>query len=152
MYKVKYLTTKQSQIIEDLFTGNPEVLDILRKWKVNLRTYCRWLEQETFVAEYKRHLNISEHQKELIFARCTPSVASNLVNLTGAAKEETARKACMDVITHPDRKAKDNNDIPNPPPEEYHPEISDELASKILAVVAEHEDKIADPDTCLPKA
>jgi hypothetical protein len=152
MYKVKYLTTTQRRVIHDLFTGELDEKHVLEKHRVNQRTYARWHEDATFAADFKRHLKLSERQKELLFASCTLSVASNLVNLSGAAKEETARKACMDIINDPDRKAKNNNDPPNPPSEEPLPEISDELASKMLALVAEHEDKIADPDTCPPKA
>ena len=46
----------------------------------------------------------------------------------------------MDIITHPDRKAKYRVKTKEPPKEEPHPEISEELATKILTVLADHEE------------
>ena len=140
MYKVKYLTTKQSQIIEDLFTGNIEFEDVLKKHGISQRTYCRWLEQENFALEYKRRLKLSEHLKELILARYTPSAASGVARLTVAQKEETARKACMDIINHPDIKAKIQSQIKKPPEKEEQdplPDLEPEVVSKLLTVLAE---------------
>jgi hypothetical protein len=134
---IKYLTTKQNQVIEDLFTGKLEVEDVLKKWGVSQRTYSRWHQQELFAAEYDRRLKLSHRQSELVFANWASTAASRLANLTSAEKEETARKACVDVINHPDRKAKIQSDSQKPPEEEILPEVPPEYAGTLLAALAE---------------
>jgi hypothetical protein len=133
----KYLTKKQKEAIEDLFTLDIEMQDVLQKHKIKPRTFCRWLEQPNFFTEYRKRLKLSERQKELVFARCAHSVTASLVNLTQAPKEETARKACMHVISHPDRKSINNTDTLPPPPEDPSSEISPEMASRMLSLLAD---------------
>jgi hypothetical protein len=141
MPEVKYLTTTQRRVIDDLFAGQLSEDDVLKKWHVTRRTYCRWHEQEIFAAEFNRRLKLSHRQTELIFANWASSVAAKLVNLTDAEKEETARKACMDVINHPDRKAKNQSENKKPPEEEPLPELPPEVASRLLAALADDDDK-----------
>jgi predicted DNA-binding protein YlxM (UPF0122 family) len=136
MSKVKYLTRKQKQVIEDLFTGKLDVENVLEKHRVRQRTYCRWHQQENFVAEYNRRLKLSQRRSELIFANWASSVAAKLVNLTDAEKEETARKACMDVINHPDRKDKNQSESKKPPVEEEPKPLPPEIATRLFAALA----------------
>ena len=44
------------------------------------------------------HPDWLNRHSELIIARCRGLAAAKLVELTGCEKEETARKACMDII------------------------------------------------------
>jgi hypothetical protein len=137
MLGIKYLTTKQRQVIEDLFTGKFNEDEVLQKWHVTKRTYCRWHQQENFAAEYDRRLKLSHRQSELVFANWASTAASRLANLTSAEKEETARKACVDVINNPDRKAKIQSDRQKPPEEEKLPEVPPEYAGTLLAAMVE---------------
>jgi hypothetical protein len=136
MREVKYLTTTQRRVIDDLFTGELDERLVLEKHRVRQRTYCRWHQQEIFAAEYNERLKLSQRQSELVFANWASSVAAKLVNLTDAEKEETARKACMDVINHPDRKLPKNSDSKEPPKEEEIPDLPPEVASRLLAALA----------------
>ena len=136
MLKSKYLTKKQKGVLEDLFSGGLNVQEILEKWKVKLRTYYRWHAQPFFAAEFKRLLNLAQSQCELILARYAADVAMKLVSLSAAEKEETARKACMDVINHPDRKVKHKSEIDPKPIEEPLIDLPPEVASKMLALLA----------------
>ena len=137
MREVKYLTRKQKDIIDDLFTGELSEKEVLEKHGIKPRTYCRWHEQEYFAVEYNRRLKRSQRQSELVFANWRLSVASKLVDLAGAQKEETARKACMDVITHPDRKIKITDENKKPPEVEEPRELPPELASRLLTALTE---------------
>jgi hypothetical protein len=134
--RTKYITKKQKGVLEDLFSGRGNEQEILEKWKVKRRTYCRWHEQPLFAAEFKRLLKVAQSECELVLARYAADVASKLVSLTAAEKDETARKACMDVIANHNRKIKHKSENETKPVEEPLPEIPPEMASRLLAALA----------------
>jgi hypothetical protein len=136
--KTKYFTRKQKAVLNDLFTGRQSVQEVLEKWKVKRLTYHRWHTQEYFAYEFKRLMNMAQCESELVFVRYAADVAAKLVSLTGAEKEEIARKACMDVINHPDRKAKNLVESPKLP-EETPEELPPEVASRLLAALVDEE-------------
>ncbi|MGA2323327.1 MAG: hypothetical protein ABSG22_05720 [Sedimentisphaerales bacterium] len=141
MLKSKYLTKKQKGVLEDLFSGPLTVQEVLEKWKVTRRTYFRWHAQEFFSSEFKRLLNLVHSESELICARYSAEVAMKLVSLTVAEKDEIARKACMNVINHPSRKTKNQIATKNLPiPEETYPPLPPEVASRLLAALANEKD------------
>jgi predicted DNA-binding protein YlxM (UPF0122 family) len=136
MLKSKYLTKKQKGVLEDLFLGGLDVQEILEKWKVTRRTYYRWHAQPFFAAEFKRLLDLAHSQCELVLARYAADVAMKLVSLSAAEKEETARKACMDVIVNYDRKIKRKSENEAKPTEEPLIDLPPEVAGKMLALLA----------------
>jgi hypothetical protein len=130
-----YLTKKQRGVLVDLFSGRFTVQEVLEKRKVTRRTYYKWHAQEYFSAEFKRLLELSRNEYQVIFARYASDIAMKLVSLTTADKDETARKACMDVIANHDRKAKLKGEIAPKPIEEPLPELPPEVASRLLAAL-----------------
>jgi hypothetical protein len=136
MLKPKYLTKKQKSVLEDLFSNRLDLQEVLEKWKVKRQTYYRWHAQEYFAAQFNLRLNLAQREPEVIFARYASNVAERLVGLTVSEKDETARKACMDVITHPDRKAKNKSEKEPKPVEEPIPDLPPEVASRLLAALA----------------
>ena len=137
MVKSKYLTGNQRAVLADLFSGKFTVQEVLDKRKVTRRTYYRWHGQECFAAEFKRLLELSRNEYQLVFAHYAPDIAMKLVSLTTADKDETARKACMDVIANHDRKIKHKSENETKPKEEPLIDLSPEVASKMLALLAE---------------
>ena len=137
MLKSKYLTKKQKAVLGDLFSGTLSVQEVLEKCKVARQTYNRWHAQPFFAAEFKRLMALAQSETELVLARYASDIAMKLVSLAAAEKEETARKACMDVINCQNRNIKNNVESPKPPvEEESFPEISPEKASKLLDILA----------------
>jgi predicted DNA-binding protein YlxM (UPF0122 family) len=132
-----YLTEKQRGVLADLFSGRFTVQEVLEKRKVTRRTYYRWHAQEYFAAEFKRLLELTRNEYQLIFAHYAPDIAMKLVTLTTADKDETARKACMDVIANHDRKIKHKSENESNAIEEPLIDLSPEVASKMLALLAE---------------
>jgi hypothetical protein len=132
-----HLTRKQKAVLEGLFSGKLNVQEVLEKCKVKWRTYHRWHTQPFFAAEFKRLMTMAQSESELVLARYAADVAAKLVSLTAAEKEETARKACLDVISHPDRRAKNHVETKEQPIEDPLPDLTPELASKMLALMAE---------------
>jgi predicted DNA-binding protein YlxM (UPF0122 family) len=131
-----YLTKKQRGVLADLFSGQFTVQEVLGKRKVSRRTYHRWHAQECFAAEFKRLLDLTRNEYKLILARYASDIAMKLVSLTAADKDETARRACIAALANHVRKAGITDDDKNQPQDERFPEIPPDVASRLLAALA----------------
>jgi hypothetical protein len=130
------ITKKQRDVLDDLFAGVSDEQDILEKHKVNKRLYDKWLAEGNFAAEFERRLNAARRQSDLIIARCATVAASKLVHLTESKNPETARKACLDIITllRPDS---DKSNTGSPQENADAPaDLPPELAGRLLAALA----------------
>jgi hypothetical protein len=100
--KGKQLTRRQMAVIEDLFNGKGDESLVLAKHELNARVYRKWVTDPVFIAELESRIESSRLQGRLIIARYVPLAALKLVELTEGEKEETARKACIDIISLPE--------------------------------------------------
>jgi hypothetical protein len=140
MKAVKGLSKRQVAVIEALFSYEMDEQAILDKYRVSRNVYMQWLGDEHFQLELIRRMKIVRILEELLIAKYSFTAAAKLVQLTGSEKEETARRACLDIIS-----------LPNPytaKVEEYEKqlreqmeEIPDEMASRLLAAMAEEKEK-----------
>jgi len=138
----KKLTRKQLAVIEDLFAGELDETQVLKKHNVSTRVYNKWQADEAFIQQFQRRIAAAYRQSAAIIARYAPAAAAKLVQLTQSEKEETARKACLDIISMHPPSAKplryspatttnDHAPLPDLPP------LSEQAAGKILAILAE---------------
>jgi len=135
MDKRKSLTKKQLAVIEDLFAGELDEQAILDKHKVSRNLYNRWLADERFAKQFNERIARAYRQSEFIIARYAPLAAAKLVQLTESESQETARKACLDIISMQTiREAKDDGQMTM---DERPDGLSSEAASRILAALAE---------------
>jgi len=141
MSKQNKLSQRQLDVIEDLFAGELDEQAVLEKHRVNPRLYKKWQADDAFIAQFERRIAAAHRQSAAMIARYAPVAAAKLVQLTQCDKEETARKACLDIISMqtplsapPRPKAADPPDAP-----EQSPMLSGQTASKILALLAEDE-------------
>ena len=143
MARRRYLNQKQLAVLNDLFTSDLNEQAILDKHKVRRSTYERWLADKLFVERFKRYVNGLKRRSELLMAKHSCLAATKLVELTTSDKAETARKACLDIISapkitankdeQPDKSQKDSD--------RETEQLSAETASRILAVLAEPDEK-----------
>ncbi len=101
MAKRKKLSKKQLAVIDDLFSGELDEQAVLEKHKVSRNVYNRWLADELFASEFDHKIMSAHRQSVALIAKYAPLAAAKLVQLTESDKEETARKACMDIISLP---------------------------------------------------
>ena len=141
MRNIKKLSKRQLAVIDDMFDGELDEQSVLAKHKVSRSTYDRWLADDSFAEQFDRRIASAHRQSELIIAKYAPLAAAKLVQLTESAKEETARKACLDIISLPkigakeaERPDKTKKDSGNPA--EQLPEAT---VSRLLAALAEAE-------------
>ena len=136
MARKKQLSKKQLAVIEEMFSEQFDEQQVLDKHKVSRNVYNKWLADSAFADEFDRRTASARRQGELIIAKYASLAAAKLVQLTESKSQETARKACLDIISLPSAKK------PQGPSEteqagEQQPQLSDETVSKLLAVLAE---------------
>lgn len=130
----KKLNKKQVAVIDDLFEHNGNESEVIKKHKVSIGVYRKWLADKNFTDELTFRLESARRQGNLIIAKFTPAAAVSLVRLTESEKDETSRKACLDVISNPGEK-----NAPKKESENVCENISTEKAEKLLAVLAKEE-------------
>ena len=141
MSKQNKLSQRQLDVIEDLFAGELDEQAVLEKHRVKPRLYEKWQADDAFIEQFERRIAAAYRQSAAMIASYAPVAAAKLVQLTQCDKEETARKACLDIISmqtpllaQPRPKAADP-DVPD-----QSPTLSEQAASKILAILAEQAD------------
>jgi len=137
MSKEKPLSAKQLAVIEDLFEGKKEQ-EILEKHNLSRKLYEKWLADDAFISQLDRHMAWEYRRSELMLARKARDAVSDLVGLTKSQQSETARKACLDIITMRANRLAGTPAVPVDNPTSAVPQpLSIETAGKILAVLAE---------------
>ena len=140
MAKAKGLSAKQLDVIEDLFAGKKEK-EILKTHKISRKIYDKWLADEAFNTRLDWCIQWEYRKSAFKLARSVPEAMSELMELAKSKKTETARKACIDIIT---MQANLVAETPSTPTDNHalpteSPGISSETAGKVLAVLAEQQ-------------
>ena len=144
MFKPKALSAKQLAVIDDLFEGRIEEPDMLKNHNISRKLYDKWLTDEDFNEHLDRRMAWEYRRCEFMLAHYARVAASNLVRLTDCEKEESARKACIDIITMRANLLAGNSSsgttaLPTDNTKLLleSPSLSPETTSKLLAVLAE---------------
>ena len=134
--KKQTLNKKQLTLIDALFSSGMTESQALSRNKVRRSTYRRWLVDQVFIEELNFRVESAQLQSELILARYSPFAAAKLLELTESEKEETARKACLDIIELSAKKVRKKPENDNSQgtglPQKFRPEV----AKKLLEVLA----------------
>jgi hypothetical protein len=135
-------------VIEDLFAGQLDEQAVLAKHGLGRNTFNKWLTDEAFRQQFDQRIESAYRQSQLIVARYAPLAAAKLVELTNSDSQETARKACLDIISlrasHailPKPDSDEGRQVPSTQDSSalHLPQLSDETASKILSALAEEQ-------------
>ena len=135
----KYLSQRQLTVLDDLFNSDLDEQAVLDKHKVRRNTYDRWLEDKLFAERFKQYVNGLKRRSELLMAKYSCLAAAKLVELTASGKEETARKACLNIISLPSPAAKETkaSTEPQSSPGKQAEQLPPRTASRLLMVLAE---------------
>ena len=143
MAKRKQLTKRQLAVIEDLFSdfSMADEQAVLDKHNVSRNVYNKWLTDSSFIEQFDRRIAAAHRQSAALIARYAPLAAAKLVQLTDSDKEETARKACLDIISMPQianhSSQAANHDTSG---SQIALQLSDQTASRLLAILAEEKE------------
>jgi hypothetical protein len=142
MSESKNLTKRQLVVIEELFAGELEEQAILEKHHVRRREYERWLADERFTDRLDLRIAHAHRRSRMILARHAVAAADRLIELTRCEKEETARKACLDIIAPPapaGQNSRAEADEDGVPAVSAAGRLTPELAGRLLAALAEEQ-------------
>ena len=130
------LTPRQLAVLDDLFSGQMSEVEVLKKHNISLKVYQKWIGQEQFSGQFSFRIDSARRQGKLIVARFIPAAAAKLVELTGSDKEETSRKACLDIMSIPFGEDK-FAEVKETEQEVLSEGLDDRLAGKLLRSLAE---------------
>jgi hypothetical protein len=130
------LSRKQLAVIDDLFAGDLDEQEVLSKHNLSRHLYRKWLVDELFKRELDIRIDSARKQSELIIAQYAPVAAMKLVSLTESEKPETARKACVDLITMPKAGAQEKNAHDADKETNAAKPLTPAVAGKLLEVLA----------------
>jgi len=139
MSESKKLTRRQAAVIEDLFTSDLKEPEILEKHSVKRHEYARWLADEHFTEQLEQRMAHAHRQARIVLARHTSKAADRLIALTTCEREETARKACLDIIAlNAGQKPSIEADVDPEPIRAVPPSggLTPEIAGRLLAALA----------------
>jgi len=146
--KQQTLSVRQKALIDELAAGTTDISAALQKHRISKQLYRQWLKLPEFAGELLFQRDCGFAQSRMILARFAPAAAARLVALTESDKEETVRKACLDIITLSGKLELPGRDDENGDSEEsaadtagtVGPDISPETAAKILELLAQEGD------------
>ena len=98
MSRKRNLTDKQHEVIHALFTHDGDEAAVLERCGVPATRYQKWLREDAFRNELHARLKSVQRHSHLVLALYAPDAAAKLVDLTRGDKEETVRKACLDIL------------------------------------------------------
>lgn len=139
MGRKRYLRSNQIAVLNDLFGGELDEQTVLEKHKVTRTIYNRWLADKYFAEEFSRRIACAYRQSEALIARYSVIAAAKLVQLTESDSPETARRACLDIISLPRREAQKISVSVKAESGagKQTKQLSPEVASRLLAALAE---------------
>ncbi len=135
----KKLSKRQLTVLDDLFASDLSAEQVLQKHGVSQSLYSKWLGSDSYVVELDRRIELLGRNSRLLIAKFASLAAAKLIALTESENQETARKACLDIISllkDENQKAKPDSSEPQPG---TLPSIAPALAEKLLAAIAEQE-------------
>lgn len=137
MTKANKLTRKQLTVLDEIFLGELDEQQVLAKYKVSRSKYYKWLTDEFFAEEFDRRVAAAYRQSITFIARYATLAAAKLVQLTESENQETARKACLDIISMQGKVSDPGHKTAEPENMNTASPLSPETASKILEVLAQ---------------
>ena len=138
MSKIKLLTKRQLEVIEDLFEAEKKESEILQKHNLSRIVYNKWLEERNFIEEFDKRITAAKNRAAAHFAGSASKAIFELVRLS-KGDGETARKACLDIIALQNQVNTEPQPQPDTDEQSNSPEssLSPEAVSRILAALAE---------------
>lgn len=123
--------------VDEILKGEDEA-KVLERYEIEPETFDKLLNSPKFILQVSNRIGLSIIRSKLLIAQYAQVATAKLISMTNCEKEETARKACLDVITLATKQSdatiqkEEVSEIVN----SANQPITDEQASKMLAVLA----------------
>ena len=95
----KKLSKRQLAVLDDLFSDSGlSAEQVLQKHNVSQNLYSKWLSDKSYIAEMDSRIQLLDRNSRLLIAKYASVAAAKLIALTDSENQETARRACLDII------------------------------------------------------
>src|SRR4030042_3128582 len=91
------LTKMQKNVLSELFNGKIES-EILESTKISPGLYRNWLRSDVWKKAFAERMEACQRQAQLMLSNFLVTATIKLIGLTESNNEETARKACLDIL------------------------------------------------------
>jgi hypothetical protein len=134
---MRKLKKRQMAVINEIFEGNLDEQGILEKYKVSRAIFNKWQSDPVFIEELERRIQLAYRRSMALISKYAALAAVKLIELTNSENQETARKACVDIVSIPAKEkgqsnAKEEKDTAN----RAVKKVDSAMASKLLAALA----------------
>lgn len=140
------LSKRQSRVAEAVYQGRLTDEQIVEQCRVTARQLRRWLQDGEFQSELDRLADESIRQVRFTISRYGPIAALRLAELLGSEKDDTARRAALDVIDRCIGYRGRPDDSSDGSDGSAAGELTDEQARQMLLTLAEGYGKQAQSD------
>jgi len=91
---------RQLAFVDDMFSDSNQTFDeLLNKHGIRKDELKYWLKDSRFRREIRIRIRWAYEKSEILVAKYAMIAAARLVRLTESENQETARRACLDIIT-----------------------------------------------------
>ena len=129
------------EAVDEIIKGGEEV-EVLRRHRISPEVFDRLLNDPGFARDVNNRIGLSIVRTRLLIAQYAQAATAKLISMTNCEKEETARKACLDVITLAQKQSEptlQKEEVSKIVESATPTELTPEQASKMLAVLAKPE-------------
>ncbi len=123
------INKKQRDFLIEILDKRIAVETAMERLDIGAELLCQWFSSSAFLAELAKRIEFITKRSEMLISQHRLTAVEKLVLLTNCDKEETARKACLDIIELTADAEKDEKDADMP-------QISPETAAKLLEILA----------------
>jgi hypothetical protein len=137
MSKNKTVKSRALQVIDDMIRGETEEV-ALEKHNVKQEVLDRLLNNPEFAIVISNRIGFSIIRLKLLIAQYAQAATAKLIDLTQCEKEETSRKACLDIINLASRQSEPviGREKVKVIEKSTGPVLTEEQASRILGALA----------------
>ena len=126
---MKKINKKQKDFLKEILDNRLPVETAMGKCKIDAAMLCQWFSSQPFTTELANRIECMTKRADMLISQHRLTAIEKLILLTNCDKEETARKACIDII---ELTANGKNDEKDP----ETPQFSQQTAAKLLEILA----------------
>jgi hypothetical protein len=126
------LSKKQLMALDEFFESGGDESSVLKKHNITMALWLKWNNSVPFVKEICRRIEMLKLQSDILISKYKPYAISQLLAQCKSENNETARKACVDLMGFVL-----NGKMPEPVEDTPTPVLDNETASKMLELLAE---------------
>lgn len=124
------INSRQRRFLNEILDKRVPIDNAIEIVGIDERLLCAWFATPAFLEELARRIEFITKRADMLISQHRLTAVEKLVTLTSCEKEETARKACLDIIELTTEKNTQQQTEPTP-------QLSPELAAKLLSIIAD---------------